>query len=85
LFDVRPVSLPVLGSSSAATNTSDTSSTPTLDHAPSPKPVWDETPMPLANPPKWRTVAIGAITRGVGMATGRVDGDDDDGPRRRSR
>jgi hypothetical protein len=45
--------------------------------------VWDETPMPLASPPKWRTLAIGAITRGVGMATGRVDVDDDDGPRKR--
>ena len=85
LFDVSPASLPVLGSSSAVANTSETGSTRALENAPSPKAVWDETPMPLASPPKWRTLAIGAITRGVGMATGRVDVDDDDGPRRRGR
>jgi BlaR1 peptidase M56 len=85
LFDARPASLPVLGSSSAAANTSETSSTSTLEDAPLPKAVWDEAPRPLASPPKWRTLAIGAITRGVGMATGRVDVDDDDGPRRRGR
>lgn len=83
LFDVNPAYLPVLGSASAVENTSETRSTP-LEDTPSPKAVWDETPMPLASPPKWRTLAIGAITRGVGMATGRVDVDDD-GPRRRGR
>jgi beta-lactamase regulating signal transducer with metallopeptidase domain len=85
LFDVSPASLPVLGSSSAIANTSETGSTRALENAPSPKAVWDETPMPQATSPKWRTLAIGAITRGVSMATGRVDVDDDDGPRRRSR
>jgi hypothetical protein len=52
---------------------------------PSSHAVWDETPMPLASPPKWRTLAIRAITGAVGMATGRVDPDDIDGPRKRSR
>jgi beta-lactamase regulating signal transducer with metallopeptidase domain len=85
LFDVRPVSLPVLGPSSAAANTSETSSMRTLDDASPPRAVWDEAPMPQASPPKWRTLATGAITRGVGMATGRVDVDGDDGPRRRGR
>ncbi len=47
--------------------------------------VWDETPMPLASPPKWRTLAIGAVTGAIGIATGQVDPDDDDGPRRRTR
>lgn len=84
LFEVRPASLPVLGSSSAVANTSATGSTRALEDAPSPKAVWDETPMPQATPPKWRTLAVGAITRGVGMATGRGDVDDD-GPRRRGR
>ncbi len=84
LFDASPASLPVLGSSAVA-NTSETGSTRALEDAPSPKAVWDETPMPLASPPKWRTLAVGAITRGVGMATGRVDVDDDDGPHRRGR
>ena len=82
LFDVSP--LPVLGSSAVA-NTSETGSTRTLEDEPSPKAIWDETPMPLASPPKWRTLAVGAITQGVGMATGRVDVDDDDGPHRRRR
>jgi hypothetical protein len=47
--------------------------------------VWDETPMPLASPPKWSSLAIGAITGAVGMATGQVDPDDVDGPRKRTR
>jgi beta-lactamase regulating signal transducer with metallopeptidase domain len=84
LFDVSPASLPVLGSSAVA-NTSQAGSTSALEDAPSPKPVWDETPTPLASPPKWRTLAVGAITRGVGKVTGRVDVDDDDGPHRRGR
>ncbi len=85
LFDAGSASLPVLGSSSAVANTSEMGSTRALEDAPSPKAVWDETPMPQATSPKWRTLAIGTITRGVSMATGRVDVDGDDGPRRRGR
>jgi beta-lactamase regulating signal transducer with metallopeptidase domain len=47
--------------------------------------VWDEAPMPLARPPKWRTLVIGAIIGAVDMGTGRIDPDDIDGPRKRSR
>jgi hypothetical protein len=47
--------------------------------------VWDETPMPLATPPKWRTLAIGAITGAIGMATGQIDPDDVDVSRKRGR
>jgi beta-lactamase regulating signal transducer with metallopeptidase domain len=48
--------------------------------------VWDEAPMPLARAPKWRSVVIGAITGGVGLAAGRIDvDDDDDGPHKKSR
>lgn len=83
LFDVSPASLPLLGSPGGG-NTSETGSTRALEDTPSPKAVWDETPTPLASPPKWRTLAVGAITRGVGMATGR-DVDDDDGPHRHGR
>jgi hypothetical protein len=48
-------------------------------------PPWDEAPMPLARPPKWRSLAIGAITGAVGIAAGQIDVDDVDGPRRRGR
>jgi BlaR1 peptidase M56 len=84
LLDARPASLPLLASP-ASTTAGDTSSTYVQDDETSPHAVWDEAPMPLASPPKWRTLAVGAITRGVGMATGRVDVDDDDGPHRRGR
>lgn len=47
--------------------------------------VWDEAPMPLARPPKWRTLVVGAITNGVAVATGGIDVDDVDAPRKRSR
>jgi beta-lactamase regulating signal transducer with metallopeptidase domain len=85
LLDVGPASLPALGSSSGVASTSETGSPRALEDAPSPKAVWDEIPMPQATTPKWRTLAVGAITRGVGLATGRVDVDGDDGPRRRGR
>jgi beta-lactamase regulating signal transducer with metallopeptidase domain len=85
LLNVRSASLPVLASSSSAANTSETSSTRTHDDALSPKLVWDEAPMPQAHAPHWRNLAIGAITRGVGMATGRIDVDNDDAPHRRGR
>jgi hypothetical protein len=47
--------------------------------------VWDEKPMPLATPPKWRTLATDAITGAIGIARGQIDPDDIDGPRKRSR
>ena len=49
-----------------------------------PRPAWDEGPTALASPPKWRRLALGAITGGVALATGR-DVDNDDGPHKRIR
>jgi hypothetical protein len=79
--------LPLLNSSIADEGTATTTPTsikenvePQSRHA-----VWDETPMPLASPPKWRSLAIGAIAGAVGMVTGQVDPDDIDGPRKRTR
>lgn len=87
VLNVLPASLPLLASSSSAdTNNGETSSTRIHDDKTSPNShaVWDEAPMPLASPPKWRTLVVGAITSGVGIATGRVDVDDVDGSRKRS-
>ncbi len=47
--------------------------------------VWDETPMTLARPPKWRNLVVRAITSGVALAAGGIDIDDVDGPRKRGR
>ena len=47
------------------------------------RPAWDEAPMALASPPKWRKVVAGAI--GVALATGRIDVDDIDGPHKHGR
>jgi beta-lactamase regulating signal transducer with metallopeptidase domain len=47
------------------------------------RPAWDEAPMALASPPKWRKVVLGAI--GVALATGRIDVDDIDGPHKHNR
>jgi beta-lactamase regulating signal transducer with metallopeptidase domain len=89
LLDIPPAALPLLSSSIADDDTAATESTSVKEdvglqsrHA-----VWDETPMPLASPPKWRTLAIGAITGAVGMVTGQVDPDgmDGHGPRKRTR
>jgi beta-lactamase regulating signal transducer with metallopeptidase domain len=87
LLDIPPAALPVLSSSTADEDTGATTPTSVKEdvglqsrHA-----IWDETPMPLASPPKWRTLAIGAITGAVGMVTGQVDPDDIDGPRKRTR
>jgi beta-lactamase regulating signal transducer with metallopeptidase domain len=87
LLDMPPAALPLLNSSTADDDTAATGSTSANENVglPSSHAVWDETPMPLASPPKWRTLAIRAITGAVGMATGRVDPDDIDGPRKRSR
>jgi beta-lactamase regulating signal transducer with metallopeptidase domain len=86
LLNIRPASLPLLGSSSADTNNGEASFTRIHDDVTSPNShaVWDEAPTPLASPPKWRTLVVGAITNGVSMAAGRVDVDDVDGSRKRS-
>jgi len=86
LLNVGTPSLPLLGSSSADTNNGETSSTRMHDDITSPNShsVWDEAPMPLASPPKWRALVVSGIASGVGLATGRIDVDDVDGPRRRS-
>lgn len=47
--------------------------------------VWDEAPMTLARPPKWRRLVVGAIVKGVAVATGSIDIDDVDSPRGRNR
>ena len=86
LLDIRPAALPLLNPSTAGDDTAAGTTSVKEDvglqsrHA-----VWDETPMPLASPPKWRTLAIGAINGAVGMVTGQVDPDDIDGPRKRTR
>jgi hypothetical protein len=87
LLDIPPAPLPLLNPSTAGDDTAATQSAsiegdiePRSRHA-----VWDETPMPLASPPKWRSLAIGAVTGAVGMVTGGGDPDDVDGPRKRTR
>jgi beta-lactamase regulating signal transducer with metallopeptidase domain len=87
LLNIRPAPLPSLDSSSTDKNNGETNSTRIHDEVTSPKShaVWDEAPLPLASPPKWRTLVVGTITGGAGMATGRVDVDDNDGSRKRSR
>jgi hypothetical protein len=87
LLDIPPAALPLLNPSTTGEDTAATESTSVNETVglQSRRAVWDESPMPLASPPKWRTLAIGAITGAVGMATGQVDPDDIDGPRKRSR
>jgi beta-lactamase regulating signal transducer with metallopeptidase domain len=87
LLDIPPAPLPLLTPSTAGDDTESVQSAsvkrdvePRSRHT-----VWDETPMPLASPPKWRSLAIGAITGTVGMVTGGADPDDVDGPRKRTR
>jgi beta-lactamase regulating signal transducer with metallopeptidase domain len=90
-LDSHSTSLPVLQNSStegtstaeAGSTHSDRSNDSARLHASGR--AWDESPMPLASPPKWRRLAVGAITGGVALATGRVDVDDVDGPRKRDR
>ena len=47
--------------------------------------VWDEAPITLARPPKWRNLVVRAIVSGVAVAAGGIDIDDVDGPRKRGR
>jgi beta-lactamase regulating signal transducer with metallopeptidase domain len=87
ILDVPPAALPVLNTATAGEDTTSTRPTSANENAglQSRHAVWDENPMPLASPPKWRTLAIGAITGAVGMATGQIDPDDIDGPHKRGR
>lgn len=87
LLDIPPAPLPVLSATTAGDDTAVTQCAsvkgdvePRSRHA-----VWDETPMALASPPKWHSLAIGAITGAVGLVTGQADPDDIDGPRKRTR
>jgi len=87
LLVIPQAALPLLKSSTAGEDTAATRST-NVDESTglqSQHAVWDETPMPLASPPKWRTLAVGAITGAVGMATAGIDPDDINGPRKRTR
>ena len=86
-LDIPPAPLPLLTPSTADDRAAATQSASVKgDIEPrSQRAVWNETPMPLASPPKWRSLAIGAITGAVGMVTGGDDPDDGDGPRRRTR
>jgi hypothetical protein len=87
LLDIPPATLPLLNPSTAGNDTAATESSRVKGDVElqSRSAVWDESPMPLASPPKWRTLAVGAITGAVGMATGGIDPDDVDGPRKRTR
>ncbi len=90
-LDSQATSLPVLQeSSTVATGTSETGSkypdrTNDRVRSHTSGPAWDEAPMPLASPPKWGRLVVGAITSGVAVATGGIDVEDADGPRKRSR
>jgi beta-lactamase regulating signal transducer with metallopeptidase domain len=82
-------SMPVLtNSSTAAESPAETlyvDSDGTNDDArfPHSNTVWDEAPMTLARPPKWRNLVVRAITSGVALAAGGIDIDDVDGARKR--
>jgi beta-lactamase regulating signal transducer with metallopeptidase domain len=86
LLKSEPTSLPVLNWSNATGDDVETSFTGSEDvgsqHS---NAVWDEAPAPLARAPKWRALVIDAITGGASLAAGRIDVDDVDGPRKRSR
>jgi beta-lactamase regulating signal transducer with metallopeptidase domain len=87
LLHFQPAALPLLDDSSSRQDTVETSPTRSTDDGGlrSPRDVWDEAPMPRARASKWRSVVIGAITSGVGLAAGRIDGDDVDVPHKKSR
>jgi beta-lactamase regulating signal transducer with metallopeptidase domain len=91
LLDSQLTSMPVLtNSSTVAESPAETHpvySGMTHDEArlPAPSAVWDEAPMTLARPPKWRNLVVRAITKGVAVAAGGIDIDDVDSPRKRSR
>jgi hypothetical protein len=86
LLKSQPSSLPVLNSSDSTRDAAETGFT-VKENARLQRShdVWDEAPMPLARPPKWRALVVDAIAGGASLATGRIDVDDVDGPRKRSR
>ena len=82
--------MPVLSNSSTAADSAETGFVYSSDSKEQAKPrtsrtVWDEAPMALAHPPKWRSLVVRAITNGLALATGSIDVDDVDSPRRRTR
>ena len=86
LLKSQPSSLPVLNSSDSTRDAAETGFT-VKENAELQRShdVWDEAPMPLARPPRWRALVVDAIAGGASLATGRIDVDDVDGPRKRSR
>jgi beta-lactamase regulating signal transducer with metallopeptidase domain len=88
LSDFLPKALPVLSASPGTEANMEADSAYVRDDIKlrNSRSVWDESPAPLATAPKWRTLAVRAITGGLGVAAGRIGvDDDDDGPRRRGR
>ena len=88
LSDFLPKALPVLTDSTPADATSETESAYVERNIRlrNSRNIWDESPAPLATAPKWRTLAVRAITGGLGVMAGRIGvDDDDDGPRKRGR
>jgi beta-lactamase regulating signal transducer with metallopeptidase domain len=85
LSDSLPKALPVLSSSTTASVETDSAYVKGDIRQRGSRNIWDESPAPLATAPKWRTLAIRAITGGVGMVAGGIGVDDDDGPRKRGR
>lgn len=86
VLDFPAASLPLLNSSTTTEDIVEPSSRHIIDDAgrQSSPAVWNEAPMPLARPPKWSTLVVGAITGGAGLAAGRIDVDDVDVPRKRT-
>ncbi len=88
VLESQPASLPRLKSAVSARDSGETGYASHGDvndaRLQGSRPVWDEAPMPLASAPKWRSLVIGAITGGVGLATGRIDVEDVDGPHKKA-
>ncbi len=90
ILEFQAAPLPLLSSATTAKNAAETSLTYRYEvnddvGLQASHPIWDEAPVPLASPPRWRRLVIGAITGGVGIATGGIDVDDVDGPHKKSR
>jgi beta-lactamase regulating signal transducer with metallopeptidase domain len=86
VLDFPAASLPLLNSSTTAEDIVEISPRHVIDDV-GPKSshgVWNEAPMPLATPPQWSTLVVGAITGGAGLAAGRIDVDDVDASRKRT-
>src|SRR5579862_8201943 len=74
LSDLLPKALPVLSASptAEANMEADYASVRGDIKLHNSRSVWDESPAPLAAAPKWRTLAVRAITGGLGVAAGRI-------------